>query len=264
MKCAVRVLFIASVLFLLLAGTYGSRAQDLVHFRPVPGQFDRQLGTVFVSGSVTIGSAFAFGSKKEVVTCDHVVAAAMTLPEGTNLFFRSATAVAKLRLKYRLPKYDLAVLTPDPPIAGEPLVIGDFKKIRPGDQIVYVGYDQQASTNGVMSLIHAATVSATGSVMNDGKVVDFLEFPGLAVPGYSGGAVLNYKGELVAVIREAWTRQGVKGGPPLLFNRAFSLDVLNLEGEVFSANGASTNSTGTSAALSDLINLSAPLPLPNR
>jgi hypothetical protein len=68
-------------------------------------------------------------------------------------------------------------------------------------------------------------------MLNDGVILDFLEFQGEGIPGYSGGPVFNEKGELVAFMREAWFRQGVKGGPPSLFNPAFSLDFLRLTQE---------------------------------
>jgi len=73
-----------------------------------------------------------------------------------------------------------------------------------------------------------ATVSATGVVLNNDFIVDFLEFVGRGIPGYLGGPVFNERGELVAVMREAWNRQGFKGGPTNLVNRAFSIEFLRL------------------------------------
>jgi len=98
--------------------------------------------------------------------------------------------------------------------------------------------------------------------MNEGRVIDFLEFEGQGRPGYSGGAVLNSRGEIVAVMREAWTKQGVKGGPPILINRAFSLELLTLEGEIYGSDN-STGSSLTDATLRDLINLSGPVSTTN-
>ena len=216
---------------------------------------DDQLGSIFIPPHITAGSAFAFGPHKEIVTCAHVLVAALSLPQGTNIFYASELSVKRLHLKYALPKFDLAVLSPDSEILGEPFAIGDFNKMRPGDQIVYIGYDQKASvSNQDISIIHAATVTATGAAMNDGRIINFIEFQGEGLPGYSGGPVFNYKGELVAVIREAWTKKGVKGGPEVLINRAFSLDILQtLDGEVFSENPKNAADTNKVTTLIDVI-----------
>jgi S1-C subfamily serine protease len=248
-----------SVFLLIAIAAYAGGPQD-VHFQLTDDQMNGQLGVIAVGDEKVIGSGFAFGDSKEVVTCDHVVAAAVAINQMTNLTFISGKQICALHLKYRLPKFDLAVLSPAPSLPGKSIPVGDFKKIRPGDYIVYMGYDQQASTNGPLTLIHSAAVQATGSAMNEGRVVDFLEFEGQGRPGYSGGAVMNGKGELVAVMREAWTKQGVKGGPPILINRAYSLEVLTLEGEVYSSSENSTNATAT---LTDLINLSSPVTVTN-
>ncbi len=110
------------------------------------------------------------------------------------------------------------------------MAIGDFKKIRPGDTIYYYGYDQKFTDSVKIpaGMMNAGIVTATGSALNDGIIIDFLEFPGVGIPGYSGGPVFNDRGELVAMMREAWTRQGIKGGPPILMNRAFSLEFLRI------------------------------------
>ena len=74
-----------------------------------------------------------------------------------------------------------------------------------------------------------------GSVVNAGAVVDFLEFEGKGLPGFSGGPVFNQEGKVVAIMREAWTKRGVKGGPAVLLNRAFSVQILSdLDQEVYS------------------------------
>ena len=65
--------------------------------------------------------------------------------------------------------------------------------------------------------------------MNDSAsaVVEFLEFEGVGRPGYSGGPVFDTSGNVIAIVGKAWTKQGVKGGPERLINRAFSLDILS-------------------------------------
>jgi S1-C subfamily serine protease len=182
-----------------------------------------------------IGSAFVFGPKKEVVTCAHVMVSAR-MRGFTNLFYvTQGTGVRELKLKYILPRYDLAVFDPTPAVEGKPMVIADFKKMRPGDKIHYYGLDSRYSTPELpAAMMNEGVVSAIGSALNEGTTIDFLEFEGRGIPGYSGGPVFNERGELVALMREAWTKKGVNGGQEILVNRAFSLEVLKvLEGEVF-------------------------------
>jgi S1-C subfamily serine protease len=199
---------------------------------------------MMVSNTI-IGSGFVFGKQKDVVTCAHVV------PFNGDLTFSSGKPMRHLRLKYILPRYDLAVFSAAPEIEGEAFKIGDFKRIRPGDQIVYCGWDSR--TNSIM--VNLGVITAMGSAMNDGRIIEFLEFEGIGIPGYSGGAVFNHRGELVAIMREAWMKRPIKGGPEILINRAFSLEILDiLDGQVFagiiSAPG-NTNKSGMS--LLDLI-----------
>jgi S1-C subfamily serine protease len=175
-----------------------------------------------------LGTGFITARNSDVVSCAHVVAGR------TNLVYDSAdetNSVRRLSLKYILPRFDLAVLRVEQTVPTKSMPLGDIRRIRPGDRIIYLGYKQ--GTHGIQA--NTAIVSATGAVLNDGAIVDFLEFQGEGLPGYSGGPVFDMSGGVVAVMREAWTKQGVKGGPQELINRAFSVGVLStLEGEVFS------------------------------
>src|SRR5580704_10384969 len=152
----------------------------------------------------TIGSGFVFGPNKDVVTCAHVFAGALSQGE-TNLFF-SAQSFAMpriLKFKYFLPRYDLAVFSLSETVEGEPMVVGDFKKMRPGDKIYYYGFDSRFGTPQVpTAMMNVGIISATGSALNEGTTIDFLEFEGVGIPGYSGGPVFNERGELVAIMRE--------------------------------------------------------------
>jgi len=192
-----------------------------------------------------IGTGFVIGQNHDVITCAHVVAGR------TNLVYDSIDATNKevrLSLKYILPRFDLAVLAMSEwvPFPLKPITIGDIRRVRPGDTVMYVGWKQGTK----LLSIHTATVTATGSVMNDGTIVEFLEFEGQGRPGYSGGPVFSTKGEVVAIMREAWTKRGVKGGPEVLINRAFSVAVLStLASEVFTRVVADTNATSNLSLL---------------
>jgi S1-C subfamily serine protease len=181
----------------------------------------------------TIASAFVCGPHKDVVTCAHVAFAAVEYAHCTNLYYVAQGNVMRhLKLRFIAPRYDLAVFQPESDIPGTPAKIGDFKKVRPNDVIYYYGFDVGSSTLHLPAgKMNMATVSATGSVLNDGAIVDFIEFEGQGMPGYSGGPVFDENGDLIAIMREAWTKQGIKGGATILINRAFSIDMLRMQDE---------------------------------
>lgn len=74
-------------------------------------------------------------------------------------------------------------------------------------------------------------MTAVGSALNEGRSVDFIEFEGKAVPGSSGGPVFDNAGNVIGLIREAWTKKGIKGGTEAPMNRAFSIGNLSILGE---------------------------------
>src|SRR5207244_13556349 len=90
----------------------------------------------------------------------------------------------------------------------------------PGDNIVYLGW--KAGTNNLQA--DAISVSAVGTVLNGNTTVSFLEFFGVGRPGYSGGPVFDQQGNVIALMREAWTKRGINGGDEVLMNRAFSIE----------------------------------------
>ena len=89
---------------------------------------------------------------------------------------------------------------------------------------MYIGWDKSLS----QLQVHEAMISATGSSENDSVIVDFIEFEGQGLPGYSGGPVFNTDGKIIAIMREGWKKQGVKGGKVSLINRAFSIEILSI------------------------------------
>ena len=203
------------------------------HVRTRNGAIQVQLGDKMQP----VGSGFVFGPQNDVVTCWHVMDGAEKVFHQTNLVFLSFTNRYALKLKYMLPKYDLAVFSPSPKITTAPFSAGDFKKLRPGETIFYIGFDvRKSNPSNSMNMINKSWIAATGCALNDGEmkdavIVDFLEFPGVGISGYSGGPVCNKDGEVVAILKEAWTRKAVTGGAEDIFNRAFSVEILSVLNE---------------------------------
>lgn len=179
--------------------------------------------------NMKVGTGFVAGNKRTVITCMHVVPNYTSTeyffePEGMNRGPLIRKTVYPLRLLYALPGYDLAVLTSEKDITQAPLQLAEFKRVRPGDEILYRGYD----TNSDHLETKGAGISAVGSVLNETTVADFLEFAGEGIPGYSGSPVFNSSGKVVALVREAWLTKGINGGGEILINRAFSTDILSI------------------------------------
>jgi len=84
-----------------------------------------QSGAIMIrSNTLPIASGFTLGPQKDVVTCWHVLEGARDLYHDTNLLFISGQGVNRLKLKYALPCYDLAVFSANPPISGVPFRAG--------------------------------------------------------------------------------------------------------------------------------------------
>lgn len=209
-------------LFIILALTAGPAwAQETVQIR---FSLD-SIGVIRGSGrEAPIGTGFVLGDKHSLVTADHVVSAA-----GRYTFqaVRDGSERSELTIRHRLPDFDLAVLgiiDHGQQLPDRPFQIGDFSRLRPGDTVVYLGWN--APKNRVS--LREAVISALGKARYRGNTVDFLEFIGEGIPGWSGGPVLDLDGDVVAVMHEAWTKRGVKGGRAVLVNRAFSVGELKL------------------------------------
>lgn len=177
-----------------------------------------------------IGTGFIVGNNRQVVTCAHVAFDSdyNYVPDYDASVPLDQRKSFPIKLSYSLPRYDLSVLTANEDITPEPLNLGEFRRIRPGDLIVYVGWDSQTNVLQTRDAYVLATGAAINQELNDIAVVDFLEFEGVGKPGWSGGPVFNSEGKVVALMREAWTKKGIKGGQDVLMNRAFSTNMLNI------------------------------------
>lgn len=168
-----------------------------------------------------VGTGFVLGEAHTVVTADHVVG---TKGSYTYQAVQKGSPEVPLSVGTRHSGHDLVVLnlSPDAELGGRPFQLGDFTRLSPGDTVVYLGWN--APKNKVA--LREAVISAVGKATYLGTTVDFLEFIGEGIPGWSGGPVLDLEGKVVAVMHEAWTKRGVKGGRTVLVNRAFSAGLL--------------------------------------
>ncbi len=124
-----------------------------------------------------------------------------------------------------MPNYDVAYFERTAGDQDEWLNFGEFDRIQAGDKVIYIGWDFLKNAYN----INTAIVLATGTAIIGGNhKIDFIEFEGDAIPGYSGGPVFNFNGKVIGMIREAWKKQGIRGGKVMRINRAFSTDLLRV------------------------------------
>ncbi len=181
---------------------------------------NNSIGLIVLDDTMYNGTGFNLLQPNYIVTCAHVIDTTKSIS------FVALNSYKPFKLK--VIKYDidndLALLECNENICKTPLNPAPKFAIYPSQHLFYLGYNTLISTNEEKKLqVDNASVSAVGKVQSGKTVVDFIEFRGVGVPGYSGGPVFNDKGQVVAVMREAWLKQGVKGGQIVLINRAFSI-----------------------------------------
>lgn len=195
---------------------------SLTHAQSVTPQLDSALRTVgrmiTADGTKRVGTAFVAGETFNIFTVAHVAVQDTMLfaPYGTDYTYRVV-------LKYALSDFDLAIYRRTGGVEPRSLRLGDIKRIQPGDTILYVGWDDDTHV-----AIRPSVVSAKGAAAHKKEIVDFIDFQGEGIPGYSGGPVLNDKFEVVGIIVQGWDVSSMKGVKLQRIHRAFSIDLLRI------------------------------------
>ena len=182
---------------------------------------DKNSVGFILNDSIYSGTGFVLLKPNYVVTCAHVID---TLKSISFVSIYVAKPFKLRVLKYDLDN-DLALLESEEAICIRPLLPALNFDIFPKQHLYYFGYDTSISDHQEKSIqVNGVYVSAIGKVQSGKAIVDFIEFPGVGIPGYSGGPVFNDNGQIVGIMREAWKKQGIKGGKIELINRAFSIN----------------------------------------
>jgi S1-C subfamily serine protease len=222
MRTALRYVVLVSQLFL-----YG-QSVNAQSFQIDPAT----LGTINRRDMhTTLGTAFVAGSGRLVITCAHVLqernAHYTYVPAHQPNIQHAAKQEFSLKPIAILPISDLAIFTSDEEITGKPLQFGDFGSLTPGANVLYVGFSVAERGN---LRFDRTSVVAVGTEQTEGGEADFVEFEGVAMPGYSGGPVFDSHGRVVAILREAWWKTDPRTGTSKwLMNRGFSLTPAELE-----------------------------------
>ena len=181
---------------------------------------DRSFG-VIENDTIILGSGFVLDSINQVITCAHVIEFQTVIYYKTIKGDRYKLEIIKIDIIN-----DIAYLRSDITICESPMIKSPKSNIEIGLDIVYLGYDWVDSRNNNNPTIKAnrAKITAIGKQLNSLGIANFIEFVGDGKPGYSGGPVLNWNGEILGLMREAWFRKDLKVGYQTLINRAFLID----------------------------------------
>jgi S1-C subfamily serine protease len=221
-----------SVVSLSILFVFSSSAAEPGRYRYVievkPTSFGKLLDT---NTNAVIGSAFILNRERDgkrlVATCAHVV------KEGGIVFQTMNGNHFRTSLVYRDNDRDLAIMTMDTADKLGGLELGDFAKIPLDDPIKFYRW------NSLRKSYEAdyASVLAIGTVAVGSETTEFLEFEGSGNPTYAGSPVFNDSGKVIAVMSEAWQRQGIKGEKTVQINRALSIETLKPVLKIFTQEG---------------------------
>lgn len=200
-------------LFLTLCRTYECSSQSITID-------NNSFGFIVLNDTIYSGTGFVLSNKRTVVTCAHVIDSTKQI---SFIAYKTDKPIILELIKYDLHS-DIAVLKSTIDICKVPLLPDTTFDVIPRQHLFYLGYNISKSNSNIKTLqFDNAYINAVGKATSGNLIVDFIEFNGVGIPGYSGGPVFNDKGEVVAIMREAWLKQGIKGGPVQLINRAFSI-----------------------------------------
>ncbi|MBD2753733.1 S1 family peptidase [Spirosoma validum] len=175
----------------------------------------QSIGYIQLGNGRVSGSAFVIDTKRQVVTCAHVIDRNQDIYFVTSASEGSSISTYKLRLIKYLFGHDLALLESDEDLCEIPLTASDDFNIQVGEFFCYAGFDTYLSElpRKVASQIHGNNVLSVGKTKlhEDGPVVDYFEHLGKLKPGYSGGPNINLDGKVVAVSTKAWQEHDFEG-----------------------------------------------------
>jgi len=190
----------------VLWGTALSTASLLVSEAPAQAQSQEAVGkvaqaiTVRIEGA-TQGSGVLVkrdGNRYTVLTAWHVVSGQRA---GEELDIYTSDGQRRLMEQgsiKRLGEVDLAVLTFSSPTAYEVARVGDVKSVAMGSAILVAGFPLASSSvpTRLLRLIKGDVIANATVAIPDGYQ---LLYDNQTLPGVSGGAVLNARGELVGI-----------------------------------------------------------------
>ena len=135
------------------------------------------------------GSGFLVSEQGHILTNAHVVG------EHTSVTVRAASGrLSNARVLGRDEALDLAVLVAKPSSDARPMTLGNVSEIRPGDEVVALGFPLSDDLGG--------NYAVTTGVVSSRRIQDSVELiqtDAAVNPGSSGGPLVNREGEVIGV-----------------------------------------------------------------
>jgi S1-C subfamily serine protease len=135
------------------------------------------------------GSGVVINKTGQILTNAHVIRACRKLAAGATS--RSLSPAKVVAVDER---NDLAVIQPEAPI-GEPIAFKDGKGLRPGEDIVALGYPYSGLLASEANVARGS-VTALSGLLDDSR---FVQISAPIQPGNSGGPLLDMNGRLVGI-----------------------------------------------------------------
>jgi S1-C subfamily serine protease len=171
------------------------------------------------------GSGVVIDSHGYVLTNNHVVAPAASIPQATLEAVFSDSTRLPARIVGRDPKTDLAVVKVD---VANPTVaqLGRSSTLRQGDSVIAIGSPLGLAgtvTSGIVSAVdRPVRLEAEGSQGN--AVIDAIQTDAAINPGNSGGALVDAAGAVVGINTAIRTLGASEGGGSIGLGFAIPID----------------------------------------
>ncbi|WP_236979860.1 S1 family peptidase [Membranihabitans maritimus] len=195
----------------LMIGAYPLGSQDLA--------IDKSVIGILKMGDINMGTAFVCEYQNIIVSCRH------TFNNVANLSFQTESGQYKIEVLHIAFEQDFSILRTLEKLDADPISINpSLKEINVNDTISYYGYDSRIMHD--LDTIFPVD-SGKATIRSIGKTselkiyeLDFIDFYGKGIPGYSGGPVLDNKGNLVGIIYQGYIETSLKSDSDLIVNKA--------------------------------------------
>lgn len=175
------------------------------------------FGFIIIDDSVYNGTGFVMGDARTVITCAHVYVS------GRKISYKSTLdgQVHDLKIVHYDKYNDIAVLRSKEDLCVKPFQADNVSALSKGQHFFYIGYNKRYGV-GKKLQVDNGHINGTGKIKVGEIVVDYIEFIGIAIGGYSGGPVINDNGKVIGLIRDMRVLMDSKKDS-VIINRAFSI-----------------------------------------
>ncbi|AKD56959.1 S1 family peptidase [Spirosoma radiotolerans] len=200
------------------------------------------IGSILI-GNDFCGSGFVVHNSRLIVTSAHNLESI----DGTITYLTASDDEGKNVKSYVLTvirileEYDLALLESHEKVTDAFFSIAPEFNVAVYQKIYYYGFDKKKQEDQELNRdndgnpevrpqgrhIYESTISSIAKTrIGHGPLVDYIEYCGYCVPGFSGGVTMNINGEVIAVNTRVWVGYGPRRKKYFMLSQAFSIQPL--------------------------------------